>query len=101
MSPNLQAKLLKAIEEDEVQVRVRIVASTNIDLAQAMSDFKFRGDLYYRLNEIQVDLPPLRERGDDVIILANNPGTAANSSLIFPKKASPLTRSKNRPLTTR
>jgi len=81
MSLNLQAKLLKAIEEktfrrlggeDEVQVNVRIVASTNVDLAQAMSDFKFREDLYYRLNEIQIDLPPLRDRGDDVIVLATH-----------------------------
>jgi len=81
MSLNLQAKLLKAIEEktfrrlggeDEVQVRVRIVASTNVDLAQAMTDFKFREDLYYRLNEIQIDLPSLRERNDDVIILAEH-----------------------------
>lgn len=81
MSLGLQAKLLKAIEEktfrrlggeDEVQVRVRIVASTNVDLAQAMSDFKFREDLYYRLNEIQIDLPPLRDRGDDPILLATH-----------------------------
>ena len=81
MSLNLQAKLLKAIEEktfrrlggeDEVQVKVRIIASTNVDLAQAMTDFKFREDLYYRLNEIQIELPSLRERSDDVILLAEH-----------------------------
>ena len=79
MSLGLQAKLLKAIEEKtfrrlggerEVQVKVRIVASTNIDLAAAMLESKFREDLFYRLNEIQLVLPPLREREDDVILLA-------------------------------
>jgi two-component system, NtrC family, response regulator AtoC len=81
MSLGLQAKLLKAIEEktfrrlggeDEVKVRARIVASTNVDLEQAMSEQKFREDLYYRLNEIQITLPPLRVRGDDVVLLATS-----------------------------
>ncbi len=81
MSLGLQAKLLKAIEEKtfrrlggekEIQVRVRIIASTNVDLSAAMKDNKFREDLYYRLNEIQLELPSLRERGDDVILLAEH-----------------------------
>jgi len=81
MSLGLQAKLLKAIEEKtfrrlggerEVSVKARIIASTNIDLAAAMQDRKFREDLYYRLNEIQMHLAPLRERGDDVILLAEH-----------------------------
>ncbi len=81
MSLSLQAKLLKAIEEKtfrrlgsekEIQVKVRIVASTNVDLAEAMEESKFREDLYYRLNEIQITLPPLRVRGEDVILLATN-----------------------------
>jgi len=81
MSLGLQAKLLKAIEEKtfrrlggerEVQVKARIVASTNIDLAAAMQERKFREDLYYRLNEIQMELPPVRDRGDDVILLAEH-----------------------------
>ncbi len=83
MSLALQAKLLKAIEEKtfrrldlggelEVQVKARIIASTNIDLEAAMSEQNFRDDLYYRLNEIQITLPPLRERGEDVILLAEN-----------------------------
>lgn len=81
MSLGLQAKLLKAIEEKtfrrlggekEVQVRVRIIASTNVDLAAAMRDNKFREDLYYRLNEIQLELPALRERGEDVILLGEH-----------------------------
>jgi transcriptional regulator with PAS, ATPase and Fis domain len=79
MSLGLQAKLLKAIEEKtfrrlggekEVQVKVRIIASSNIDLSAAMSESKFREDLFYRLNEIQITLPPLRDRGDDVLVLA-------------------------------
>jgi two-component system response regulator AtoC len=81
MSLGLQAKLLKAIEEKtfrrlggekEIRVKVRIIASTNVDLAAAMQDRKFREDLYYRLNEIQVTLPPLRDRGEDVILLATS-----------------------------
>ena len=79
MSLGLQAKLLKAIEEKtfrrlggerEIRVKVRIVASTNIDLAAAIQERNFREDLYYRLNEIQLTLPPLRERDDDVMLLA-------------------------------
>ncbi|MBB29806.1 MAG: hypothetical protein CME25_12990 [Gemmatimonadetes bacterium] len=81
MSLGLQAKLLKAIEEKtfrrlggekEIQVKVRIVASTNVDLAAAMQERKFREDLFYRLNEIQITLPPLRDRGEDVILLATS-----------------------------
>ena len=81
MSLGLQAKLLKAIEEKtfrrlggekEIQVKVRIIASTNIDLSEAMYQSKFREDLFYRLNEIQLSLPPLRDRADDVIILAGH-----------------------------
>ena len=81
MSLGLQAKILKAIEEKtfrrlggerEIQVRVRIIASTNIDLAAAMQNHSFREDLFYRLNEIQITLPPLRDRGEDVILLAEH-----------------------------
>lgn len=81
MSLALQTKLLKAIEEktfrrlggeNEVTVRARIIASTNVNLEEAMQRQDFREDLYYRLNEIQITLPPLRERGDDVILLAES-----------------------------
>jgi len=81
MSMGLQAKLLKAIEEktfrrlggeQEIQVRMRIIASTNVDLEMAIHESKFREDLYYRLNEIQIVLPPLREREEDVILLAEH-----------------------------
>ncbi len=81
MSQGLQAKLLKAIEEktfrrlggeDEVRVRARIIASTNVDLEKAMQEQTFREDLYYRLDEIQINLPALRDRGDDVLLLATS-----------------------------
>ncbi len=81
MSMGLQAKLLKAIEEktfrrlggeQEIRVRMRIIASTNVDLETAMRESKFREDLYYRLNEIQIELPPVRDRGEDVVLLAEH-----------------------------
>ena len=79
MSMVLQAKLLKVIEdksfrrlggEEEIQVDVRIIACTNVDLNRAIEEKRFRQDLYYRLDELRIDLPPLRERGEDVILLA-------------------------------
>lgn len=75
----LQAKLLRTLQErklrrvggnDEVDVDVRIVAATSRDLDQMVSDGKFRQDLYYRINVVRIDLPPLRERGDDLGLLA-------------------------------
>lgn len=75
MSPALQAKLLRVLEEGEIlrvgaprpkKVDVRVVAATNRDLHEAIADGRFRRDLYYRLNVVTVELPPLRERADDV-----------------------------------
>ena len=77
----LQAKLLRALEEqrfrrlggtDEVQVSVRLLAATNRDLAAAVAAGRFRLDLLYRLNVISVRVPPLRERGEDVLLLAQH-----------------------------
>jgi DNA-binding NtrC family response regulator len=77
----LQGKLLRAIEEKrgrrlgslrDYDVDVRIVAATNVDLGLAVSRRVFREDLYYRLAIIPIHLPPLRERGDDVILLAKH-----------------------------
>ena len=77
---NLQAKLLRVLEKksfrrlgnsNEVTVDVRVVAATNRDLATAMDKNLFRKDLYYRLNVVSLTLPPLRERGQDILHLAN------------------------------
>ena len=79
MDLGLQAKLLRVLQESEfdrvggtetVHVDVRVLATTNRKLEEAVAEAKFRQDLYYRLNVIPLKLPPLRERGDDVIRLA-------------------------------
>jgi transcriptional regulator with PAS, ATPase and Fis domain len=77
----LQAKLLRALEDQtfrrlggvrDIQVDLRVIAATNRKLTDAIEQGKFRLDLYYRLNVIQVVLPPLRERREDVLPLAEN-----------------------------
>ncbi|MBI4513844.1 MAG: sigma-54-dependent Fis family transcriptional regulator [Gemmatimonadetes bacterium] len=81
MTPALQVKLLRVIQErqvipvgatEAVEVDVRIIAATNRDLEEEMRRATFRNDLYYRLNVISVHLPPLRERKDDVPLLAEH-----------------------------
>jgi len=73
-----QARLLRVLENGEyvpvgaTEVRktdVRIVAATNVNIQQAISEGRFREDLYYRLNEVAVQMPPLRERGEDIVLL--------------------------------
>ena len=73
-----QARLLRVLETGEyipvgaTEVRktdVRIVAATNVNIQQAISEGRFREDLYYRLNSIPIQMPPLRERGEDIVLL--------------------------------
>jgi DNA-binding NtrC family response regulator len=81
MSLSLQAKLLKAIEEKrfrrlggtaDVTINTRIIAGTNAALKQAVAAGKFRQDLYYRLNVVNIELPPLRQRREDILLLAKH-----------------------------
>ena len=80
MNIAMQAKLLRTIQEKEIRrvggklnipVDVRIISATNKDLEQETKRGAFREDLFYRLNVIRITLPPLRERGNDVVTLAN------------------------------
>jgi two-component system, NtrC family, response regulator AtoC len=81
LSPALQAKLLRVLQDrvlrrvggnEPIPVDVRLVAATNRDLRKRVEDGLFREDLYYRLNGVTVVVPPLRERGDDVVLLAEH-----------------------------
>ena len=81
MSRPLQAKLLRFLEDgtftrvggtQELRVNVRLIAATNRDIVRAIADDQFREDLFHRLNVVQFRLPPLRERGEDVLLLAEH-----------------------------
>ncbi len=80
MQPQLQSKLLRVLQEEEVdrlggyqpiKVDIRLVSTTNRDIEKEVKEGRFRADLYYRINVITVKIPPLRERKEDIELLAN------------------------------
>ncbi len=80
MSQHLQVKLLRVLQEKEfervggetiIQMKARIITATNRNIEQLVRDNKFREDLFYRLNVVKIELPPLRERKDDIPLLIN------------------------------
>jgi two-component system response regulator AtoC len=81
MSANIQVHLLRVLEEKEftrvggnepIRVDVRVISATNRDLRKAIENQEFREDLYYRLNVVNIELPPLRERKEDIPLLAEH-----------------------------
>ena len=90
MSPPLQSKLLRILQEqrferiggnETVETDVRVIAATNRNMEQMVRDNEFRGDLYYRLNGYTINLPPLRERGNDLLLLIDHFLAAASQDL--------------------
>lgn len=97
---SLQAKLLRVLEEGafrrvgglkDIPLDVRVIAASNRDLKTESEAGRFRLDLYYRLSIIQIDIPPLRERGDDVLLLAEHYINTIGSKLRLGKKITGLT----------
>lgn len=93
MSPGLQAKLLRFLQErkiqrvggrNDIEIDTRVIAATNIDLDTAMKEGKFREDLFYRISVISINVPPLKERGNDIRLLAN--AFLERYKLMFKKK---------------
>ena len=81
LSPHLQAKLLRFLQErvieriggrEEIHLDVRVISATNRELTELIQAETFREDLYYRLSEITIEVPPLRDRLDDVVVIANH-----------------------------
>jgi DNA-binding NtrC family response regulator len=81
MTPQLQAKLLRVLQDGSFQriggtkdilVNVRVLCATHADIPRAIGEGKFRHDLYYRINTVQIVLPPLRERREDIPVLVNH-----------------------------
>jgi transcriptional regulator with GAF, ATPase, and Fis domain len=81
LTPQAQAKLLRVLQEREftrlggtraIPADVRVIAATNRDLGEAVAESLFRSDLYYRINVFDIRIPPLRDRGDDVVLIAEH-----------------------------
>lgn len=81
LSPAVQAKLLRVLQDrtlervggtTPVKVDVRVIAATNRELVRMVAEGRFREDLFYRLNVVPITVPPLRERGSDIILLADH-----------------------------
>ncbi len=79
--PEVQVKLLRVLQERKIErvggtasidLDVRVLAATQVDLAGALAEHRFRADLYWRLNVIHIDIPPLRERSEDILYLSRN-----------------------------
>jgi transcriptional regulator with PAS, ATPase and Fis domain len=80
MPLSMQAKLLRTVQESVIErvggersipIDIRVIAATNIDIKKAIQDKKFREDLFYRLNVIPIDIPPLRDRAEDIPLFIN------------------------------
>ncbi len=100
MSPQLQAKLLRFLQDHtfnrvggsvEITVDVRVVAATNRDLEAAVADGSFRGDLFFRLNVVNIEIPPLRDRKEDIPLLVDHFLRLRAEKGSKPKKMSPKT----------
>lgn len=94
MPMNLQVKLLRVLQQREIErvgegkprpVDIRVISATNKHLEEEIASGRFREDLFYRLNEVLLELPPLRDRGDDVVLIAQH--ILARYKKLYPGKA--------------